>query len=65
MVKNLPANAGDTGSIRELGRFPGKGTGNPLKYSGLGLPWTKKPGGLQSEGLQRVNKTYQLNNINS
>ena len=65
MVKNLPANAGDTGSIPELGRFPGEGTGNPLKYSGLGLPWTKKPGGLQSEGLQRVNKTYQLNNINS
>ena len=27
VVKNLPANAGDSGSIPELGRFPGKGNG--------------------------------------
>ena len=36
MVKNLPANAGDTrdmGSIPELGRSPGGGNGNPLQYS--------------------------------
>ena len=30
MVKNLPANAGATGSIPELGRSLGEGNGNPL-----------------------------------
>ena len=28
MVKNLPANAGDAGSVLELGRFPGGRNGN-------------------------------------
>ena len=40
-VKNLPANAGDTGdsgSIPGLGRSPGGGNGNPLQYSCLGNP---------------------------
>ena len=36
VVKNLPSNSGDTGSIPELGRFPGEGKGNPLQYSCLG-----------------------------
>ena len=38
VVKNLPATAGDTrqtGSIPELGRFPGVGNGKPLQYSCL------------------------------
>ena len=40
-VKNLPSlqettcNAGDTGSILGLRRFPGEGNGNPLQYSCL------------------------------
>ena len=38
VVKNLPANAGDLGSIRGSGRSPGEGTGNPLRYSCLGKP---------------------------
>ena len=41
MVKNLPANngdAGDVGSIPELGRSPGGGNGNPFKYSCLEKP---------------------------
>ena len=41
MVKNLPANAGDTGdavSISELGRSPGGGLGNPLQNSCLENP---------------------------
>ena len=41
MVKNPPANTGDTGnlgSIPELGRSPGGGNGNPLQYSFLGNP---------------------------
>ena len=38
MVKNLPANAGDVGSIPESGRSPGEGNGNPLQYSYLENP---------------------------
>ena len=38
MVKNLPFNAGDTGSIPGSGRSPGEGNGNPLQYSCLGNP---------------------------
>ena len=33
VVKNLPASAGDTGSIPGLGRSPGGENGNPLLYS--------------------------------
>ena len=35
MVKNLPANAGDTGVIPGSGRAPGGRNGNPLQYSCL------------------------------
>ena len=38
MVKNPPANAGDTGSFLGSGRSPGGGSGNPLQYSCLGNP---------------------------
>ena len=34
-VKNLPANAGDVGSIPGLGRSSGVGNGNLLQYSCL------------------------------
>ena len=37
-VKNLPANAGDAGSIPGLGRYPGEGNGHPFQYSYLGHP---------------------------
>ena len=35
VVKNLPPNAGDAGSIPGSGRSPGVGKGNPLQYSCL------------------------------
>ena len=38
MIKNLPANAGDEGSIPGSGRTPGEGNGNPLQYSCLENP---------------------------
>ena len=38
MVKNLAANAGDTGSRPWLGRSPRIGHGNPLQYSCLKKP---------------------------
>ena len=40
-LKNLPANAGDLGSIPGLGRYSGEGNGNPLQYSCLENPWTR------------------------
>ena len=55
---------GDLGSIPGLGRFSGGGNGYPLyleketaTHSSIlawGIPWTEKPDGLQSMGLQRV-----------
>ena len=33
VVKNLPTNVGELGSIPGLGRSPGEGNGNPLQYS--------------------------------
>ena len=38
VVKNPPANAGDTGSISESRRSPGERNGNLLQYSCLGNP---------------------------
>ena len=35
IIKILPANAGDAGSIPGLGRSPGEGNSNPLQHSGL------------------------------
>ena len=47
VVKNLPANAEDTGSIPMSGRSPGEENGNPLHYSCLGNPMDREPVGLQ------------------
>ena len=54
MVKNLPANAGDVGSILGSGRSHGEGKGNPLQYSFLGNPidrgaWWAKIHGVTKE----------------
>ena len=38
VVNNLPANAGDMGSIPGSGRSPGEGNGKPLQYSSLENP---------------------------
>ena len=60
MVKNLPANAGDTrntGLIPGLGRFPRVGNDNPLQYSCLEIPMDGGARGLQSMGLQEADMT--------
>ena len=51
-VKNPPVNGGDTGSIPELGRYPGEGNGNPLQYSCL-ENYRLQSGRLQSMGSQK------------
>ena len=38
VVKNLPASAGDVGSIPGSGRCPAGGNGHPLQYSCLENP---------------------------
>ena len=52
-IKNLPANAGDMGSIPGSGRSPGGGNGNPLQYSCLGNTMDREPEGLQSRESQK------------
>ena len=42
VVKNMPANARDVGSIPGLGRSPGGGNGNPLQYSCLENPMDRE-----------------------
>ena len=56
VLKNLPANAGDTGdmdSIPGSGISPGGGHGNPLQYSCLENPVDRGACGLQSMGSQK------------
>ena len=54
MVKNLPANAGDTGSVSEVGRSPGAGNDTHSSIPAWIIPWKEEPGGLQSMGSQTV-----------
>ena len=67
MVKNLPANAGDVGSIPGLERPLGKRNDNPLQYSCLGNPmdrgaWRATTHGVANEldTTQRLNKNKKL-----
>ena len=50
VIKNLPPNAGDAGSIPGLERSPGGGGSSISSSSVLAwiIPWTEEPGGLQS-----------------
>ena len=49
VVKNPPANAGDTrdvGSVPGLGRSTGEGHGNHSRIPVWRIPWTEEPGRL-------------------
>ena len=54
VVKNLPANAGNT--VRSLGQKDHleKEMATHSSILAWEIPWTEKPGGLQSVGSQRV-----------
>ena len=57
LVKNTPANAGDTkdeGLIPGLGRFPGEEMATRSSILACKPPRTEEPGGLRSMGSQRV-----------
>ena len=64
VVKNLPANAGDTidtGSTPGLGRSPGGGHGNPLQYSFLENPMDRGAWRVRNE--ENFNKLKNRNSI--
>ena len=63
VVKKLPTNAGDVGSIPGLGRCPGEVNGNPLQYSCLGNPvdrgaWWATVNGVAKIRLELVTKQH-------
>ena len=61
VVKNLPANAGnirDVNLIPGMGRSPGKGHGNPLKYSCLENSMDR--GAYHPWGCEESDTTEQL-----
>ena len=60
MVKNLPASAGDTGSIPGLGRSPGEGNGNPHQYSCLENPMDRGTWQALVQGVTNSDTTEQL-----
>ena len=53
VVKNLPANTRDSGSIPSLGRWRREWQPTPIFLPGES-PWKEETGGLQSIGLERV-----------
>ena len=61
VVKNLPASAGDTGSIPGLGRSPGVEGGNPIFPSVLAweIPWIEEPGELRSPWSHKESNTTE------
>ena len=53
VVKSLPANAGDAGSIPGLGRTPGEGNGNPFPYSCLENPMDRGAWWARDHGVAK------------
>ena len=68
VVKNLPANAGDTkdmGSIPGSGRSPGEVNSNHSSVLAWEILWTEEPGGLQTLGSQRVRHNWETEDTQS
>ena len=68
MVKNAPANAGDSGLVPGLGRSPGEENGNPFQYSCLensmnrGAWWATVHGVAESDMTEHkhTNKLWEV-----
>ena len=68
MIKNPPANAGDTrdaGSIPGWGRFPEGGTGNPLQYSCLENPMDRWAWGATACGVAKTQIALRMHALHS
>ena len=61
VVKNLPANIGDTGSILGSRRSPGRRNGNTLQYSCLGNSHGQRSLVYSPWGHKKLDMTQQLN----
>ena len=59
VVKNLPANAGDEGSIPGSRRSPGEGNGNPLQYSCLENPMNRGASWTTVHGVTKESDTTE------
>ena len=59
MVKNLPANTGDTGLIPGSGRSPAEGNGNPLQYPCLRNPTDRGAWWDAVYGVTRVGHDWE------
>ena len=60
MVKNLPANAGDTGSIPGWKRYPKIGNGNPFQCSCLEKSMDREASRASPQGCKESDMTEQL-----
>ena len=56
--KECACNAGDMGSIPELGRSPGEGNGNPLRFSCLENPMDRGAWWATVWGCKESDMTY-------
>ena len=63
MVKNPPANTGNSALIPGSGRSPGGGNGSPLQYSCLGNPVDREAWRVTVHGVAKeLDMSEQLNN---
>ena len=66
VVKNLPANAGEAGSIPGAGRsLEEEELATHSSILACEIPWTEEPGGLQSMELQRVDHDLVIENAHT
>ena len=64
VIKNLPANTGDVGSIPGPGRHPGEGNGNLLQYSCLENPMDRGAWWATVHGVAKESDTTEQPNNN-
>ena len=65
MIKSLPVQVGDPGSIPGSGRSPGEGNRNPLQYSCLdypidGVTWQATVHGVAKSWTQLSHYTFTI-----